>query len=246
MLTLPGPHSCPKSGWSWSPPMKLMKAAEWGSSGAALMSRFHQLSGGNSGSGVGSGPPSCGGAAKASAQTRAAMRVMRGSYGASLSPASDTSERGLAFRRETSQCGECATSLCRCGIRIPSVVHGMHYVSPRVPLIPAPPTRVHRHQRKWLPRWQPPFSYETGPHATRWYHLRVERRHPLSPASGWATRSCMSSTMSCCGRLVSNSTKRSPRQAPIGCSATMSCFVSSTMPSGEQPGSHARIPTDEG
>ena len=31
--------------------MKLMKAAEFGSTGAALMSRFHQLSDGNSGDG---------------------------------------------------------------------------------------------------------------------------------------------------------------------------------------------------
>ena len=38
-------------------PMKLMKLALFGSTGAALMSTFHQLSGGNSGSGVGSPPP---------------------------------------------------------------------------------------------------------------------------------------------------------------------------------------------
>ena len=35
-----------------------MMATEPASTGAVVMSRFHQLSGGNSGSGPGSGPPS--------------------------------------------------------------------------------------------------------------------------------------------------------------------------------------------
>ncbi len=39
--------------------MKWMKLALWGSTGAALTSAFHQLSAGNSGSGVGRGPPGC-------------------------------------------------------------------------------------------------------------------------------------------------------------------------------------------
>src|SRR5512143_2980291 len=57
---LPGNSSPPKSGCSRRVPpplMKLMKAAELGSPGAPLASRFHQLSGGKRGSGPGRAPP---------------------------------------------------------------------------------------------------------------------------------------------------------------------------------------------
>jgi len=50
---LPGDSSPPKSGCSVRVvPMKLMKLADFGSTGAALMSVFHQLSEGNTGSGA--------------------------------------------------------------------------------------------------------------------------------------------------------------------------------------------------
>src|ERR1700716_4221628 len=56
------PSVPPKSGWTCLPvPMKLMKFAELLSTGAALMSRFHQFVGGNTGSGLGTGPPWQGG-----------------------------------------------------------------------------------------------------------------------------------------------------------------------------------------
>src|SRR5713226_5380549 len=56
---LPGETSPPKSGCIAVPaPMNAMYVAEFGSTGAALMSAFHQFVGGNSGSGPGRGPPS--------------------------------------------------------------------------------------------------------------------------------------------------------------------------------------------
>src|SRR5262245_29259728 len=56
----PGAASPPKSGCSdrEGPPMNVMNAADPLSTGAPLMSRFHQLLGGNSGSGGGNVPPS--------------------------------------------------------------------------------------------------------------------------------------------------------------------------------------------
>src|ERR1700674_4188026 len=50
--------SPPKPGRSRLGPMKLMSLALGGYTGAPLTSRFHQLSGGNSGSGGGNAPPS--------------------------------------------------------------------------------------------------------------------------------------------------------------------------------------------
>src|ERR1700682_4132408 len=50
--------SPPKSGCNpWLAPIQLMRAVLFVSTGAALTSRFHQLSGGKRGSGAGSGPP---------------------------------------------------------------------------------------------------------------------------------------------------------------------------------------------
>src|SRR5215831_11188637 len=63
MATLPGDASPPKSGWRCRALpllMKAMKLAEDGSTGAAEISVFHQLSDGNSGSGAGGGAPSTG------------------------------------------------------------------------------------------------------------------------------------------------------------------------------------------
>lgn len=78
MLTLPGEASPPKSGCSRRVPpllMKLMYELDAGSTGAAEMSTFHQLSAGNSGSGAGSAPPSVAAAASviADAPTTAAV-----------------------------------------------------------------------------------------------------------------------------------------------------------------------------
>jgi hypothetical protein len=73
--------------------MKLMKLAEFVSTGALLMSVFHQLLAGKSGSGTGIGPP-CVAAAKAGAhttsreRTAAAMRWTMGrQYGGPPAPA---------------------------------------------------------------------------------------------------------------------------------------------------------------
>src|SRR5688572_2982736 len=54
--------------------MKLMNPAELGSTGAALMSRFHQLVEGKSGSGPGRGPPRV--AAHAATGTRSATATI--------------------------------------------------------------------------------------------------------------------------------------------------------------------------
>src|SRR5262245_11464193 len=57
MPVLPGETSPPKSGCRpRDAPMKVMKLADAGSTGAVDMSTFHQFDAGNSGSGVGSGP----------------------------------------------------------------------------------------------------------------------------------------------------------------------------------------------
>src|SRR2546422_2208646 len=62
------PSLPPKSGCTDTPPpMKLMKLALFESRGAALTSTFHQLSGGKSGSGVGSGAGGWGACAEATA-----------------------------------------------------------------------------------------------------------------------------------------------------------------------------------
>jgi hypothetical protein len=63
MATLPGDTSPPKPGCSRrAGPLliKAMKPAEAGSTGAALISVFHQLCAGNKGSGRGGGAPSTG------------------------------------------------------------------------------------------------------------------------------------------------------------------------------------------
>src|SRR5512141_138453 len=76
--------------------MKVMNCALFGSTGAALMSAFHQFAGGKRGSGVGRSPPlraSCGATAR---MTASATPIMREGSG---------NRRPVARRLEAVACG---------------------------------------------------------------------------------------------------------------------------------------------
>src|SRR6185436_552775 len=116
---LPGDTSPPKSGCSDRPePIYVMKPADAESTGAAEISRFHQLSLGNSGNGPGSGPPivltAATTAVSATTGMSVASSVRRRRRGISLANAK--AEPGRLLRLYRRACGSPHTSVTRCAV----------------------------------------------------------------------------------------------------------------------------------